>query len=245
MKSMCQKIRKLLFHTLIPAVLAVMLLPMTAFADHYSCTASIPVEVQVSGSSIPSDVTYKVAMEAVTPDAPMPAETVITVKKDEKTSFGPITYTVPNDYQYKIYQSSEEQDRFTYDKKEYTVTVRVVNGANGTLEAEIWALGNGQDEKKADEITFENSYSKPSGGGSSSSGGGGGNGGGGGGSKGGDGLSTIIDDTPPLSEIILEDLPLAVLPKTGDTTNLALWMILMAISACGLALSAIARKHFA
>ena len=238
---MCQKIRKLLFHTLIPAVLAVMLLPMTAFADHYSCTASIPVEVQVSGSSIPSDVTYKVAMEAVTPDAPMPAETVITVKKDEKTSFGPITYTVPNDYQYKIYQSSEKQDRFTYDKKEYTVTVRVVNGANGTLEAEIWALGNGQDEKKAAEITFGNSYSKPSGGGSSSSGGGGG----GGGSSKGDGLTTITDSNPPLSEILPEELPLAVLPKTGDTTNLALWMILMAISACGLALSAIARKHFA
>ena len=240
---MCQKIRKLLFHTLIPAVLAVMLLPMTAFADNYSCTVSIPVEVQVSGSSIPSDVTYKVVMEAVTPNAPMPEAAELTVKKDEKVQFGPITYTVPNDYQYKIYQNSEKKDRFTYDAAAYTVTVRVVNGENGTLKAEVWALESDSATEKTSGISFKNSYTKPAD--NSSSGGGSHGGGGGGGSKGGDGLSTITDTTPPLAEILPEDLPLAVLPKTGDTTNLALWMILMAISACGLAVSAIARKRFA
>ena len=240
---MCQKIRKLLFHTLIPAVLAVMLLPMTAFADHYSCTVSIPVEVQVSGSSIPSDVTYKVVMEAVTPNAPMPEAAELTVKKDEKVQFGPITYTVPNDYQYRIYQNSEKKVRFTYDAASYTVTVRVVNGENGTLKAEVWALESDSATEKTSGISFKNSYTKPED--NSSSGGGSHGGGGGGGSKGGDGLSTITDTTPPLAEILPEDLPLAVLPKTGDTTNLALWMILMAISACGLAVSAIARKRFA
>ena len=240
---MCQKIRKLLFHTLIPAVLAVMLLPMTAFADNYSCTVSIPVEVQVSGSSIPSDVTYKVVMEAVTPNAPMPEAAELTVKKDEKVQFGPITYTVPNDYQYKIYQNSEKKDRFTYDAASYTVTVRVVNGENGTLKAEVWALESDSATEKTSGISFKNSYTKPAD--NNSSGGGSHGGGGGGGSKGGDGLSTITDTTPPLDEILPEDLPLAVLPKTGDTTNLALWMILMAISACGLAVSAIARKRFA
>ena len=240
---MCQKIRKLLFHTLIPAVLAVMLLPMTAFADNYSCTVSIPVEVQVSGSSIPSDVTYKVVMEAVTPNAPMPEAAELTVKKDAKVQFGPITYTVPNDYQYRIYQNSEKKDRFTYDAASYTVTVRVVNGENGTLKAEVWALESDSATEKTSGISFKNSYTKPED--NSSSGGGSHGGGGGGGSKGGDGLSTITDTTPPLAEILPEDLPLAVLPKTGDTTNLALWMILMAISACGLAVSAIARKRFA
>ena len=242
---MCQKIRKLLFHTLIPAVLAVMLLPMTAFADNYSCTVSIPVEVQVSGSSIPSDVTYKVVMEAVTPNAPMPEAAELTVKKDEKVQFGPITYTVPNDYQYRIYQNSEKKDRFTYDAASYTVTVRVVNGENGTLKAEVWALESDSATEKTSGISFKNSYTKPED--NSSSGGGSHGGGGGGGSKGGDGLSNsdITDMAPPLEDGPRVDPPLPILPKTGDTTNLALWMILMAISACGLAVSAIARKRFA
>lgn len=123
------------------------------------------------------------------------------------------------------------------------MTVRVVNGENGTLKAEVWALESDSATEKTSGISFKNSYTKPED--NSSSGGGSHGGGGGGGSKGGDGLSTITDTTPPLAEILPEDLPLAVLPKTGDTTNLALWMILMAISACGLAVSAIARKRFA
>jgi len=39
---MYQRIRNLLFHTLVPAVLAVLILPMAAFAQEASCTVSIP-----------------------------------------------------------------------------------------------------------------------------------------------------------------------------------------------------------
>lgn len=240
MKYMCQKIRNLLFHTLIPAVLAVMLLPMTAFADGSSCSVSIPVEVQVSGSNVPSDVSYKLVMEAITPGAPMPEVTEVTVEKNKSAAFGPMIFTVPEDYQYKVSQKYEAKDNFTFDDKVYTVTVRILNGENGGLVSEVWATPGSDGEKKSANIVFGNSYEepkKPSGGGST--------GGGGGGKKRGDGLTTITDENPPLTSLLPEEIPLAGLPKTGDTTNLALWMLLMAVSGCGLVLSLFFRKRFA
>ena len=47
---MCQKLRNLVFHTLVPAVLAALLLPIMAFAQVSSCSVSIPVEIKVTGS---------------------------------------------------------------------------------------------------------------------------------------------------------------------------------------------------
>lgn len=241
MKNMCQKIKNLLFHTLIPAVLAVMLLPMTAFAGGSSCSVTIPVEVQVSGSNVPSDVSYKLVMEALTPGAPMPAATEVTVKKDEATAFGPMEFTVPEDYQYKVSQQYEAKDNFTFDDKVYTVTVRILNGENGALVSEVWATPGSDGEKKSANIVFGNSYEEPQ----KPLGGGGSTGGGGGGKKRGDGLTTITDGETPLTSLLPEEIPLAGLPKTGDATNLALWMLLMAVSGCGLGLSLFFRKRFA
>ena len=55
MEYMYKKIKSLLFHTLVPAVLGALMLPMTAFAQEDTISVSVPVEVQVSGSRIPSD----------------------------------------------------------------------------------------------------------------------------------------------------------------------------------------------
>lgn len=238
---MYQKIKKLLFHTLVPAVLAAMMVPTAAFAQESFCTASIPVEIQVTGSAIPSDVEYRLVLEAVSENAPMPAESQIIIKNAGKSSFGPITYSSPNDYEYRIYQNSDAQNRFTYDDTVYNVTVRVTNGAEGGLVSEIWAVKDGESSGKADNILFTNHYSRPSSGGGG--GGGGGNPGGGpyvpgGPGVEGDGLTEIVDDGTPLApgfgdgdgtQINDEPVPLA-LPKTGDTTNLALWAALMAVS---------------
>lgn len=83
-------------------------------------------------------------------------------------SFGQIHYTVPGDYQYKIYQKSGSTDRFTYDKTVYTVTVRVQNDAEGGLTAELWAVKEGTTMKN-DAVQFQNHYDAPgnNGGGSS------------------------------------------------------------------------------
>lgn len=246
---MYRKIKNLVFHTLVPAVLAALMVPTLAFGQVPACEASIPVEMKTSGSSIPSDVTYKLALEAVTPGAPMPEVTSLTLKVNEKSSFGPIRYTIPEDYQYRIYQKSDAVTDFTYDKKVYTVTIRVTNDDKGGLAADVWGVSDTSGTAKVENILFENSYSKSGGGG----GGGGGSSSGGGGSSGsskGDGLTVItpgpVPQAPgPLTEIVEEMVPLSVLPKTGDTTNLVLWLVLMAVSGCGLLLLLAGRKRFA
>ncbi len=167
---MIQKIKKGILSTFIPAVLAAFMIPTMAFAAE-SCTVTIPATVSVSGSSIPSGTVYTLVMEAVTEAAPMPEETTVSITGAGTVSFGPITYTVPGDYQYKIYQNSAAVNRFTYDSSEYTVTVRILNDGNGSLVSEVWAVSSADPTTKPDTISFANTYSKASSGGSSHSGG--------------------------------------------------------------------------
>lgn len=239
---MYQKIRKLFFRTLVPAVLAAMMIPTTAFGQGKSCTVTIPAEIQVTGSSVPSDVEYKLVMERVTENAPMPEVTEVTRTGAGEVNFGPITYTSPNDYHYRIFQNSEAANRFTYDETVYLLTVRVTNSATaeGGLAYQVWIANAADETVKADDLLFTNSYSRPS---SSGDGGGGGSTSPGGGPYNpsgpgveGDGLTEIDDDATPLAPgfgegtQIDDDLVPLALPKTGDTTNLALWAALMAIS---------------
>lgn len=228
---MYQKIRNLVFRTLIPAVLAVLMFPSAAFAQE-PCVVNIPVKVSVSGGA-PSGVQYKFKIEPITAGAPMPAAPEITIVNADTGSFGPISYTVPEDYQYRVTQTTEAQNRFTLDSSVYTLTVRVTNGEDtqaGMLVSEVWAVKDGQVGKS--DLSFANSYSRPGGGG----------GGGGGGSNTGnravpsDGL-TITDPQVPLAQpeqtIPDMEVPLIGLPKTGDTTMLGLWAALAAISGSG------------
>lgn len=164
-KRMKERIKKVFNRIFVPLFCAVLFFPCQVLAEGYSLNTSIPVEVEVSGKSIPEGVRYQVVLEAVTKDAPMPEKTVLTIQNGGKAEFGPIEYTVPEDYQYKIYQLDGEAERFTYDKTVYLVTVRVVNDGKGGLGSEIWAIKEGT-EKKTDRIRFQNSYQAPGGSGS-------------------------------------------------------------------------------
>lgn len=164
---MKERIKKVLDRIFLPLFCAVLFFPCQVLAEGYSISTSIPVEVEVSGDSIPKGMGYKVMLEAVTKDAPMPEKTVLTIKNGGKAEFGPIEYTVPEDYQYKIYQLDGKAERFTYDKTVYLVTVRIVNDGRGGLKSEIWAVKEGN-EKKTDAIRFRNSYQAPHNGGSGS-----------------------------------------------------------------------------
>ena len=246
---MCQKLRNLVFHTLVPAVLAALLLPIMAFAQVNSCSVSIPVEVKVTGSRIPADIPYRFEMKAITPEAPMPQSEELVVINGGKSEFGPMVYTETGDYQYQIYQNSEPRDRFTYDERIYRVTVRITNGENGELEAQVWASDEDAGDEKTDSIVFTNNYRRPGGGG----GGGDSNpnpnpGPGGSGTEvpRGDGLTEIGDNETPLGGFTLipeEGVPLAGLPKTGDTTMLSFWILLAVLSGSGLAALAFIRKR--
>lgn len=154
---MQREISKIVWLLLLPVICAVLLLPRQANADQ-AVSTTIPVKVEKT-SGAPSGTQYQIVLEAVTADAPMPAQTTITVKDGETGEFGPITYTVPGDYQYKVYEQNGKQNYFTYDTAIYEVTVRIVNDEKGGLASEIGAKKEGNTGKS--DIKFNNQYSAP------------------------------------------------------------------------------------
>lgn len=208
-----QKAGKFCAMLLLPVLFAAAHIP--AQAAEAAGTATIPVEVAVTGKSIPSDAEYQVTLEAVTADAPMPAETTLVMHGASQRLFGPVAYSVPGDYTYRITQKDMGHNRCTYDTAVYQVTVRVTNAADGGLNTELWAVKDGGTEK-TDTIRFENSYR-----------GKGGSGGGGG------------DDTDSTGTAVPASQTNAVTsPKTGDSANLALWICLAGISLAAIVLAA-------
>ena len=243
---MYQRIRNLVFHALIPAVLAVFLLPQTASAAQEACTVSIPVEIQVTGDNVPAGQSYRLVLEGITPQAPVPETAELVVEGPGTAEFGEITYQVPGDYRYRIYQNSGTAENFTFDQTVYTLTVQVTLGEEGNLEAQLWAMSSNSGNEKVSRLVFANQYAAGGGnGGDNGNGNGsgtGGNGGGGGGrgdrdpgTGGGPGGATIGDPDAPLANLenisdedvplatnpilqAIEDVlvPLGLLPKTGD-----------------------------
>lgn len=248
----CKKIRNLLCHALVPAVLAVLMVPAIAYAEE-PCRVSIPVEVTVTGNRIPQDQQYRLELKGETPQTPMPESSELTMTGAGKAAFGEIAYHAPGDYHYEIRQNSEATDYFVYDQSVYRITVRIIRNEEGQLTSLILAYNETAGEaQKVDGLTFANQYTRGGGGGGGGGGGSGSGSGGGGGTSGGgpgvsgDGLTEIGEETTPLaagfpgiSELVPETIldamvPLAMLPQTGDSTSLGLWILLLVISGCGL-----------
>lgn len=238
MKLKNRKIHKVL---LLQLLMAVMLFPMQAFAAEYQCSVSVPVEVQVTGDSIPAGNEYTVVLEAAEEETqnPMPEVTEITIKDGGSAEFGPITYTKPDDYRYKIRQEAGNTANFTYDAAVFTVTVRVVNDEEtGGLKAEIWAIRD-ESENKTDAIRFENTYQKPA----DPSGGDPGS---------GDGSDEEIAVIPTAvkQEAVIAQIPIAGIPEvnqpaggqTGDSAYPVLWTALMAAAVIAFAIVIMKRK---
>lgn len=205
---MYQKMKKILARLL--PVLLLSCMAMVSSAQGASCTVDIPVEVQTSGTGLPADVEYSVVLEAVTDGAPVPAATTVSLTGG-KAKFGPITYTVPADYQYRVYQNSKTQEYLTFDSAAYTVTVRVVNDDKGGLAAEVWAVREGSTDK-AESVLFTNVYDPPE-----------------------ETESETETESEEESETETEKQTEAAkkdsTPKTGDDTNLTLWGSLLGVSA--------------
>lgn len=129
--------------------------PAAAAAER-SCTASIPVRVQVYAQT---DAEFTVQLEAEE-GAPLPEKRTLTFTGNGEGVFGGVEYTVPGDYVYTVTQVKGRADHVTYDDTVYTVTVRVTNDGVGGLVAEIWAVGN-QSAQKSEEVLFSNRYTPP------------------------------------------------------------------------------------
>ena len=138
---------------LLSLLLMLVLLPLRASAEDYSCTASIPVRVSLTGE-IDTEFVIRISTEE---EAPMPEEDALKIRGSGKAAFGAITYTEPGDYHYTVVQQEGEEPYLTYDDTVYRVTVRVTNADEGGLVPEIWAVKDQQTEKTA-ELLFANIY---------------------------------------------------------------------------------------
>ena len=209
-----QMMRKLRCLAWFPCLLAFLLLPGSVHAKEYACDVTIPATVQVSGDRIPSGEVYEVVMEAITKDAPVAENMTQKVLNSGTVSFGQIHYTVPGDYQYKIYQKSGSTDRFTYDKTVYTVTVRVQNDAEGGLTAELWAVKEGTTMKN-DAVQFQNHYDAP------------------GNNGGGSSHHHRTEETVTYTTVIQQPPAAIGAPRTGDVQQPLLWGALILLSLSG------------
>lgn len=209
-----QMMRKLRCLAWFPCLLAFLLLPGSVHAKEYACDVTIPATVQVSGDRIPSGEVYEVVMEAITQDAPVAENMTQKVLNSGTVSFGQIHYTVPGDYQYKIYQKSGSTDRFTYDKTVYTVTVRVQNDAEGGLTAELWAVREGTTMKN-DAVQFQNHYDAP------------------GNNGGGSSHHHRTEETVTYTTVIQQPPAAIGAPRTGDVQQPLLWGALILLTLSG------------
>lgn len=133
-------------------VLTILEVPPAAAAG-VSCTAFIPVRVQVYGQT---NAVFTVQLEAEA-GTPLPEERTLTFTGNGEGFFGGVEYTTPGDYVYTLTQVKGEADHVSYDDTVYTVTVRVINHGTGKLVAEIWAVRN-QSTHKSAEVLFSNRY---------------------------------------------------------------------------------------
>lgn len=209
-----QMMRKLRCLAWFSCLLAFLLLPGSVHAKEYACDVTIPATVQVSGDRIPSGEVYEVVMEAITQDTPVAENMTQKVLNSGTVSFGQIHYTVPGDYQYKIYQKSGSTDRFTYDKTVYTVTVRVQNDAEGGLTAELWAVKEGTTMKN-DAVQFQNHYDAP-------------------GNNGGGSSHHHRTEETVIYTTVIQQPPVAIgAPRTGDVQQPLLWGALILLTLSG------------
>lgn len=138
---------------LLSLLFMLVLFPLQASAEDYSCTVSIPVRVSLTGE-IDTEFVIQISTEE---EAPMPEKDRVNIRGNGNAAFGDITYTEPGDYHYTVVQQEGEEPYLTYDDTVYRLTVRVTNNDEGGLVPEIWAVKDGQTEKTA-ELLFTNVY---------------------------------------------------------------------------------------
>lgn len=148
--------KKVHMGVLLSLLLAALIVPKGAAAAEYSCTASIPVQVQVYAET---DAEFTVQLEAEE-GVPLPEDCSLTITGSGTGTFGPMEYTVPGDYVYTLHQTKGNAEYVTYDDRVYIVTVRVTNDDKGGLVAELWAVRAGE-TKKVDKVLFSNRYNEP------------------------------------------------------------------------------------
>jgi pilin isopeptide linkage protein len=201
---------------------------------------SFEITLELDGDEPESPGSFTFVLEPAEETNPLPEEsTEVTIEGAGTVSFGDITFTEPGDYVYNIRQKTDEAlENYRYDDSVYVMQVSVTTDSstsykmrNNYLQATITGNLEGEDEK-AGIILFSNSYAEPT-----------------------------PTPTPTLTPTVTpaasttpaaNTTPAATStpstgttpgtsgtsgtssPKTGDTTNVTLWMMLLCAAAAGM-----------
>lgn len=219
---MIQKVRNIKKYRVLP-VLMIFFLMITELSVHAEEMVSVRFPVKqtfhVKASTDPDEggiFVYK--LTAISADAPMPAGSTpegyqFSLKKNQSMEIGAITYSQTGTYEYKLeLVTGSEKKGYTYDKEVYFIMVYVKNTENGSLVSEVIAKNMAGD--KVGSLDFDHAYqplaSDP---------------------------GIMVD--PPVKETVLgspagkgiEDTSAA---KTGDTSNIVFWVVLLVMAAIGI-----------
>ena len=148
-------------------------------AQNTAATARIQAHLKLEGmDQIADSPVFTFRLESAQED-PLPAKTEAVMRQAGVIDFGPVTYNVPGDYHYKLYQIVQNADgkqkaaaknrgaglgapvygTLTMDTRSYDLTVQVTTDEKGSLAASVCMFSSGT--KKKTEPEFLNSYQAP------------------------------------------------------------------------------------
>lgn len=131
--------------------------------DFVNTYTSEPTSVTIGLSKvlegkIIADQEFDFEIKAITKEAPLPEETIVSNDANGKVSFGMIEYTEAGTYEYEISEVNGEVAGIDYDATVYTFVVEVVDNLEGNL---IATTAISVDEEPVESIIFTNTYNAP------------------------------------------------------------------------------------
>ena len=197
---------------LLAAAAAMVWLPLQAAAA-YETSAYIPATIQLSGFDRGEFALELTALEG----APAPKEYILRRSGAGEVLFGPIVYSEPGVYRYHVEQNPGEDAGIEYDGAQFEATVFVENDGAGGLTSQVSAVrldaSAGGEAVKSDIVFLNRRH---------------------GGSGGGGGSSSSQEEAKPAAAAVMLAAPVKA-PKTGDVSQLGVWVCLLAGSLAAIA----------
>ena len=148
-------------------------------AQNTAATTRIQAQLKLDGTGQMADVPFFVFRLESEEGDPLPAKTEIAMQEAGTIDFGPVTYQVPGNYHYRMYQKVPTSDGrqkaaakdqgttagtltygiLTMDTRAYDLTVQVTTDENGNLAASVCMYLAGT--KKKTEPEFLNTFLAP------------------------------------------------------------------------------------
>jgi pilin isopeptide linkage protein len=205
----------------------------TYAAEPASAAVTLKVQTLVEGEDLAQDPEFTFLLEAEG-NAPLPEKNTVTIQGAGEAIFEEISYTKPGEYQYTITQTTQPLDNYTLDTAVYYVDVYVMNQEEEEglyVSAIVW---KNEKSAKSSIAVFTNEYHSPE-------------------------VTPTPEITPtPQATPTPETTPTpssgtpstpgntpksnVSSPKTGDSTNLMFWILLIAGAGISATAAAVTKK---